>query len=115
MYEFEVMSGEDRKIADVVIGLNDFKVTHYTDGYDRMFAHPDSEATREDIILFIEDRIIPRNRIGIESILEYMGLEEYDIWEIAKITHGAHRKDNMWLRFKGETITYKDIFIKPKT
>jgi len=54
---------------------------------------------------FIKARTFPRNRDNCADILEWLGLEKYDIWEINRKTKGITTDDPFWLRFKAEATT----------
>lgn len=44
--------------------------------------------TWTDLMAFLEERCIPRQREGIREYLDALGLDEYDPWEIVKRTQG---------------------------
>jgi len=48
---------------------------------------------------FMIARTFPRNRINCEDILVGLGLERYDIWEIAKKTNARSTDDPHWCEF----------------
>lgn len=50
---------------------------------------------------------MPHNRIGIEDILEAMGLDHYCAWEMVKQTGGTLMTDTFWIRFN-DNWTYRD-------
>lgn len=39
---------------------------------------------------FMKNRVVPRERDGIEEILEAYGMKEYDATELTKKTHGGN-------------------------
>lgn len=51
----------------------------------------------EDLMLFLEERCIPRQRAGLREYLETLGLEEYDPMEIIRRTQGRMAEDEQWL------------------
>lgn len=53
--------------------------------------------TWDDYLAFLEERCIPRERAGLREYLETLGLDEYDPFEIIKITKGAMAEDNLWI------------------
>jgi len=57
----------------------------------------------------LEMRCFPRNRSNVKEILNHMGLEEYNVLEIVKKTHGVLADDHTWIRFEGEDISFKDV------
>lgn len=57
----------------------------------------------------LELRCFPRNRVSAKKILEHMGLEDYNVLEILKRTHGAKADDFIWVKFEGEDLTFADV------
>lgn len=57
----------------------------------------------------LEMRCWDRNRANIRDILKALGLKEYNPFKIVMKTHGVDYDDKLWFRFKGETITWKDV------
>lgn len=55
------------------------------------------KVTHEDIKLFIEDRAMDPNRVGIWEYLYSLGLTEYDAWEICKKTKAIAIEDFFWI------------------
>lgn len=53
--------------------------------------------TWEDLMAFLEERCVPRQREGIREYLETLGLDEYDPWEIVKRTRGRMAEDQQWI------------------
>ncbi|EPY13692.1 hypothetical protein [Paenibacillus alvei] len=53
--------------------------------------------TSEDITLWLSDRVFPKDRQGVEALLKEIGLAEYDMWEITKVTKGISLSDYYWL------------------
>ena len=47
---------------------------------------------------FLEDRCIPKNRMGIRDYLISIGIYEYAPIEIIKKTHGRMAEDNQWIK-----------------
>ena len=61
---------------------------------------------------FICSRCVPAGRTLINEYLEYLGLKEYNPYEIVKKTHGVMFEDFMWLKFPGETICWDEVKIR---
>lgn len=57
----------------------------------------------------LELRCFPRNRVSAKEILRHMGLEDYNVLEILKRTHGAKADDFIWVKFEGEDLTFADV------
>lgn len=53
--------------------------------------------TWADLMAFLEERCVPRQREGIREYLEVLGLDEYDPWEIIKRTQGRMAEDEQWI------------------
>lgn len=65
--------------------------------------------TRFEFGEILEDRCWDKHRADIDEILEMIGLDEYNPYEICKRTHGRMYQDNIWFRFPGEILTYEDL------
>ncbi len=50
-----------------------------------------------DLMAFLEERCVPRQREGIREYLDALGLDEYDPWEIVKRTQGRMAEDEQWI------------------
>ena len=50
-----------------------------------------------DLMAFLEERCVPRQREGIREYLDVLGLDEYDPWEIVKRTQGRMAEDEQWI------------------
>ena len=70
------------------------------------------EVTVERVYRFLESRCMDRNRPCLLAYLEGLGLEEYNHYEIVKITHGVMWEDFNWIRFPGEEIVWKDVKLR---
>ena len=53
--------------------------------------------TWADLMAFLEERCVPRQREGIREYLDTLGLDEYDPWEIIKRTKGRMAEDQQWI------------------
>ncbi|MCD7717478.1 MAG: hypothetical protein LUI39_13725 [Lachnospiraceae bacterium] len=109
-YAFTVMN-KDRKTADVEIRNNEVSVKKYTTRMDEQpfYSGP---ADMERIYGFLEGRCMNRNRNCLGEYLDWLGLDEYDPYEIVKKTHGVMWEDFLWLKFPGEDISWKDVRIR---
>lgn len=65
------------------------------------------------VISVLSKKVIQPDYHNISGVLEDMGLDEYDAIEILKITHGVCHDNFLWVRFKGEQLTWEDV--KPST
>ena len=46
------------------------------------------------------------------EMLDYIGLKEYNLFEIFKRTHGIDRDDFEWFKFEGEDLTWEDVKVR---
>lgn len=65
--------------------------------------------THEDIVFWLSDRVVPKERQNIDEILKAMGLNDYDMWELCRRTRVMCMEDYFWLS-KGEK--YEDVHIR---
>ena len=54
----------------------------------------------EDFLAFLEERCVPRQRAGIGTYLEALGIDEYDPLEIVMRTQGKMAEDGQWLKIE---------------
>ncbi|MCD8300060.1 MAG: hypothetical protein LUC41_02625 [Clostridiales bacterium] len=104
---------KNEKTSDVVISA-DRKSVSYT-----IYNHEVAKApfgfedpTVEQMYHFLEERCMPRRPGQLQEYLDYLGLDEYNPWEIVKITHGVMWEDFLWLKFPGESITWEDVKLR---
>lgn len=55
---------------------------------------------------------MPREGTSLKQYLEDLGLDEYNPYEIVRLTHGVMWEDNMWLKFPGEDVSWKDVRVR---
>ncbi|WP_461206325.1 hypothetical protein [Clostridium sp. DL1XJH146] len=65
--------------------------------------------THEDIMFWLEDRVVPKERANIDEILKVMGLIDYDFWELCRRTRAMCMEDYFWLS-KGEK--YEEVHMR---
>jgi len=65
--------------------------------------------TRFELGEILTDRCWDPKRPDINRILELMGLDEFNPYEICRRTHGRMYQDNIWFRFPGEKITFEEL------
>lgn len=61
----------------------------------------------EGVRLFISFRVMPKNRMDCNKVLQQLGLSEYDQYSIFKKNNGACTKDDLWVNFNG--VRYEDF------
>lgn len=108
MYEFTIME-EDKRVAHVV--LNEGKLVSYEhlEKESVYFYRKELKLGFEQIYSFLEERFFPRNRENIDEILGYYGVEQFNLYELCKLSHGLMVNDNVWLRYPGDDLTWEDI------
>jgi len=78
-----------------------------------MYTHGANIWTSEQLIEFLSERVVSRDRRDIERILFRCGLSHYDVLRIAEITRGIHPKDLLWIaNFENERLdmVITDVF-----
>lgn len=65
--------------------------------------------SHDDIVFWLEDRVVPKERANIDEILKVMGLIDYDFWELCRRTRAMCMEDYFWLS-KGEK--YENVHIR---
>ena len=78
--------------SDKIIKFNNF-----TDNYLYTAFGIKENVNWDDYNSFLEDRCVPKSRMGIREYLFSIGLDEYSPIEIIKKTHGKMAEDNQWL------------------
>jgi len=71
-----------------------------------LFRNSDTESMFK-VIEWFSDRVFPEERVDCKELLEELGLERYDPWEIAKLTRGTLMTDGWWLKVH-PTDTYEE-------
>lgn len=99
---------EDEVIASVKVGDKEVYA-------DRFILHPVKQIFYADKVprfifgQILKDRCFDENRADCKSILHSIGLNEYNPYEICKITHGKMVQDKTWFKFEGETMNYRTL------
>lgn len=101
---------KNEKTASVRLDKKNAYITRY-------IMHPVKQIFYADIITRFEfgeilrDRCWDINRPDLNQLLNNIGLNEYNPYEICKRTHGKMAQDNIWFRFPGEILTYKEVIM----
>ena len=116
MYNFSVL-WKNEVVAEVSVTEDEkgFKTLNYIKRYTEDIAKQPFGGDRLDlprVYEFLENRWFERARADVPEQLEYLGLTEYNPWEIVKKTHGVMFEDFIWIRFEGENITWEDVKIR---
>lgn len=111
----------DVMFMDEVIARVDLKpegsdkpyVINYIKGFNKQFS-PDSEGyiTKEELERWLKWRVFPSTRVNAKELLAKPGLNNYNRWAIVRKTHGVMADDEIWIRFKGETLKHRDVTLR---
>lgn len=109
-FSFEVY-WKDEITARVYVKKENVIVSRYTDNPGKqLFA--EKKMTRYQLGKILELRCVEKGRADIDEILEHLGLDEYNPYEIVRKTHGVSYNDYIWFRFPGEKLTSKDVLVR---
>ncbi len=116
MYNFSVL-WKNEVVADVSIAeaKDGLKTLRFIKRYSEDVGKQPFGGKRlnlERVYEFLENRWFESGRPDLAQQLEYLGLSEYNPWEIVKRTHGVMFEDFIWIRFEGETLVWEDVKIR---
>ncbi|MFC4354244.1 hypothetical protein ACFO0S_04050 [Chryseomicrobium palamuruense] len=88
-------------------------VLNYIEGFNKQFS-PKNEGfiTQKEIGKWLSWRTFPETRANRDELLKSLGLNSYNRWAIVRKTHGVMADDEIWLRFKGESLTHRDVCLR---
>lgn len=92
-------------LAHVRVNDNIVTAIAYTD--DRIFTpfHL-KNVTAEMVMRFLRNRCFESTRPDKDDILRILGLKQYSVLDIVRVTHGVMAEDYIWLRFDGEDVNH---------
>lgn len=96
----------EKPCTDIIIdfGISEIHIINYTaELTDRAFGtidHPNWQQFQK----FLESRCFPKTRAGLKNILNELGLQYYDPWEIIQKTGGRLTDDHQWIDFNAEVL-----------
>lgn len=73
----------------------------------------DLNPTWQDYEYYLSTRCFESCRPDKAEMLKSLGVPYYDPALIIRATHGVMNDDYVWFRFPGETISFKDVQIRP--
>lgn len=83
-------------------------VENLVDGILSPFSHWGNEVPFDVFVRWIEDRVVPKSRVGVEDYIKGLGLEVYNARLLFNRTHGTMYTDDWWVKFEGEEdMTYE--------
>lgn len=121
MLDKYVLKYKDISVGDLIYDTNikKFTFTRYEEIVNRQYLplgmysyenwNINYKPSHEDIVFWLEDRVVPKERANIDEILKVMGLIDYDFWELCRRTRAMCMEDYFWLS-KGER--YEEVHIR---
>ncbi|KYH34428.1 hypothetical protein CLTEP_16610 [Clostridium tepidiprofundi DSM 19306] len=121
MIDKYVLMCRDVPVGDLVYDTNTrkFRFAKYDSIKDRKYLplgmytlenwNIDYQPTHDDIVFWLKDRVVPKERANIDDILRAMGLIDYDFWELCRRTRAMCMEDYFWLS-KGEK--YEEVHLR---
>lgn len=68
--------------------------------------------TLEELERWLKWRTFPPTRVNAKELLTSLDMQAYNRWGIVRKTHGVMADDEIWIRFKGETLTHRDVCLR---
>ena len=99
---------EDEKTADVTVTENAARIRRYTKNPAKQIFCKD-QMTLFELGEIFKWRCWDERRENIEKYLFKLGLAQFNPYKICKRTHGAMYQDNIWFKFEGERLSWKDV------
>lgn len=121
MLDQYILKYKDVSVGNLIYDTNikKFTFTKYDEIVDRQYLplgmysyenwNINYKPSHEDIVFWLEDRVVPKERVNIDEILKVMGLIDYDFWELCRRTRAMCMEDYFWLS-KGEI--YEEVHIR---
>ncbi len=121
MLDKYILKYKDVSVGNLIYDTNikKFTFTKYDEILDRQYLplgmysyenwNINYKPSHEDIVFWLEDRVVPKERANIDEILKVMGLIDYDFWELCRRTRAMCMEDYFWLS-KGEI--YEEVHIR---
>lgn len=110
--EFEYLK-KDKVVARVYVDVENNRVEQemFTDNILDV-PIPNPKKNIETLMYFFETRCFPRTRANAKQLLNDLGLDAYNPYDIVKVTRGRLWDDYYWIRFKGDEATFEDIKLR---
>jgi len=88
-------------------------VINYIEDFNKQFSpHMEGHITLDELENWLKWRTFPSTRVNAKELLEAIGMQAYNRWGIVHHTHGVMADDEIWLRFKGERLTHRDVCLR---
>ena len=103
-----VLLKEDSPVAEYDISTDERVSCRILTKYkEEMLTPINRPLSISDIYFFLSSRVFQENTPFAANALSLVGLEKYNVLEIAKITRGITPYDEYWLKFEGDTFNYE--------
>lgn len=112
-YEFTIMNW-DVPIMHVVMNLDSDYIETERLTEDKKYQIFGFVPNKMQMFKFLEMRCFERTRPDMKKLLSLMGLNTYNPYEIVKKSHGFTYDDQIWIKFPGEDLTWKDVNLNGK-
>lgn len=88
-------------------------VINYIDDFNKQFSPTmEGHITLEELERWLKWRTFPPTRVNAKELLATLDMQAFNRWGIVRKTHGVMADDEIWLRFKGETLTHRDVCLR---
>ena len=106
-YEFTIMYYNEEVMHVKFAEDGTVIIDKYTDEKDKLpfYFIPD----RQQMFTYIEGRCSERSRPDQAELLNLIGLDVYNPYEIVKKTHAVTPDDYFWFRYPGENLKWEDV------
>ena len=103
-----VLFKEDNPVAEYDISADERVNCRILTKYKELMLTPiNRPLVISDVYFFLSSRVFQENTPFAASALSLVGLEKYNVLDIAKITRGITPFDDYWLKFDGDTFNYE--------
>lgn len=107
-YDKFAIMWKDEVVAHVTMSPTEFSVVRNSESHKKLFnKEHDSDITRREVYEFLADQIFDESNARKDEILKMLGLETYDVWEIAIVTRCISSRNHMWIKFEGDDLLYE--------
>ncbi|MFF3102599.1 hypothetical protein [Viridibacillus arvi] len=88
-------------------------VINYIDDFNKQFSpNMEGHISLDEIERWLKWRTFPPTRVNAKELLASLDMQTYNRWGIVRKTHGVMADDEIWIRFKGETLTHRDVCLR---
>ncbi|MCL1696665.1 hypothetical protein [Lysinibacillus sp. BPa_S21] len=88
-------------------------VINYIEDFNKQFSPTmEGHITLEELERWLKWRTFPPTRANAKELLASLDMQAYNRWGIVRKTHGVMADDEIWIQFKGETLTHRDVCLR---